>query len=85
MGRTLLGAALAASLLLAAAAEDHVVGGSAWRIPTSPGLYRAWADNRTVYVGDNLGEFTSSPASRSRSRAAPSFQVQRGLSSSTTE
>ncbi|KAG2547168.1 uclacyanin 1-like [Panicum virgatum] len=54
MGRTLLGAALAASLLLAVAAEDHVVGGSAWRIPTSPGLYRAWADNRTVYVGDNL-------------------------------
>ncbi|PAN45921.1 hypothetical protein GQ55_9G146800 [Panicum hallii var. hallii] len=54
---TLLGAALAtllAAFLLAAAAEDHVVGGAAWRIPTSPGLYRAWADNRTTYVGDSL-------------------------------
>ena len=70
MGRTLLGAALAASLLLAAAAEDHVVGGSAWRIPTSPGLYRAWADNRTVYVGDNLGEYRVLPRPQ-QSRAVP--------------
>jgi hypothetical protein len=62
---TLLGAALAtllAAFLLAAAAEDHVVGGAAWRIPTSPGLYRAWADNRTTYVGDSLGKFFPSRA-----------------------
>ncbi|RLN43364.1 umecyanin-like [Panicum miliaceum] len=60
-----LGAALAtllAAFLLAAAAEDHIVGGAAWRIPTSPGLYRAWADNRTVYNGDTLGEFLPSRA-----------------------
>ncbi|KAF8670160.1 hypothetical protein HU200_050884 [Digitaria exilis] len=51
LGRTLLAAFLLAAAL---AADDHVVGGSVWCIPTNPGLYRAWADNRTVYVGDNL-------------------------------
>ncbi|KAF8684793.1 hypothetical protein HU200_044216 [Digitaria exilis] len=62
MGRThgaALGTTLLSAFLLAAAlaADDHVVGGSSgWCIPTNPGLYRAWADNRTVYVGDNLGE-----------------------------
>ncbi|CAN6310035.1 unnamed protein product [Urochloa humidicola] len=58
----MLGLALAALLVAAPwqpalAADDHIVGGSSgWciPIPTSPGLYRAWADNRTVYVGDNL-------------------------------
>ncbi|CAN6287401.1 unnamed protein product [Urochloa humidicola] len=53
----MLGLALAAFLVAAPrlAADDHIVGGSSgWCIPTSPGLYRAWADNRTVYVGDNL-------------------------------
>nr|CAB3493876.1 unnamed protein product [Digitaria exilis] len=60
MGRThgaALGTTLLSAFLLAAAlaADDHVVGGSSgWCIPTNPGLYRAWADNRTVYVGDNL-------------------------------
>ncbi|CAL4918123.1 unnamed protein product [Urochloa decumbens] len=57
--RTTLGLALAACLVAAPwqpalAADDHVVGGSGWFIPLSPGLYQAWADNRTVYVGDNL-------------------------------
>lgn len=50
---------LAAARLLAvpppALAADHVVGGSGWCIPPSDGLYRAWADNRTFFVGDTLG------------------------------
>ncbi|TKV92279.1 hypothetical protein SEVIR_9G154100v4 [Setaria viridis] len=56
LGATL--ATLHAACLLAvpppALAADHVVGGSGWCIPPSAGLYRAWADNRTFFVGDTL-------------------------------
>ncbi|KAL6638008.1 hypothetical protein ACP70R_025580 [Stipagrostis hirtigluma subsp. patula] len=37
-----------------ALAVDHVVGGAVWSIPPDRDLYRAWADNRTFFVGDNL-------------------------------
>ncbi|BAF12694.1 umecyanin [Oryza sativa Japonica Group] len=47
----LVAAAVAPPHVLAA---DHVVGGSIWSIPPRPGLYRAWADNRTFVAGDNL-------------------------------
>jgi hypothetical protein len=52
----LVAAAVAPPHVLAA---DHVVGGSIWSIPPRPGLYRAWADNRTFVAGDNLGEHTT--------------------------
>ncbi|OEL36220.1 hypothetical protein BAE44_0002765 [Dichanthelium oligosanthes] len=51
---TLLAACLLAAPWRPALAADHVVGGSVWCIPPSAGLYRAWADNRTFFIGDNL-------------------------------